>query len=1507
MSPQSKATSEQKLAALQNRGSNAGEVDNIATTGHAVSTTVGGATMAYGAVGAFSTGGIGAVACYASPLAAGIAGVWAGAKLANHLALDEKVLDLMGKPKLSGPGPQPAVVGDAIAHNHAFAGALTGLLAGVAVGILVAAAVAATVATGGLAAPVLVGAAAALAGGVAGSFVGSIINGIGSKMATVSGKIMTGSPNVFFEGKAVARVTDTVSCDKHSIPPQIAEGSETISVNGLPLARIGHKITCSAVVQDGCKTIFADNTTGQYGEIDAEMSAFEQTVLSVAEVGLAFSAVRFRSSKLGKRVFGEPIDPADGGYVDFRTDFEYPGILPLALTRIYSGKERVEGLLGAKWTCNWSQRLSYDQNEPTVILEDGDGEVLKFALGHGREFNARHLKAPHYQLTGTRENARLFDSRTQQTLIFTATEENPLTGIVTAIEDRNYNRIDFIYKYGRLCRISHSDGAAFSVTTTPEGYLKTVVMEGDNRELVRYTYDFAGAITDVQSLFNGEFHYGYTMQGWLNHWHDSGVTSVDLEYDFEGRVIVTRTPEGLYNDRFIYHPEERNTEYIDATGARSEFWFNTAGLMIRERDPLGHITEHAFDGLERKLSTTDPLGRTTIYDHNTFGFLTGETDWAGRTIGYKYDKHGLITEVQHPDGKKSAWKYDERGNLVCATEPDGSAFRYSYDERGNLLSETGPDNTNSRWEYTKLGRLAAWYDPLGNRTSFEEGAWKRLRSITDASGHTTRYHYDPGTGNPREDVSAIVYPDGGEERFSYDKEGLLSEHTGGEGQVTRYKHGSFDLLRTVIDPAGHITSMEYDGAARLRQITNAAGQRWSYSYDPAGRLAAETDWAGRQTGYRRDAVGRVLSKRLPDGVEQRLTWDERDRIVSVATDAIRIVYEYDDADRLIRAATYGNNVEEPDSDILFSYDKSGRLVKEIQNGIAIDYQYDAAGRCINRKSPSGETSVSYDPLGLLTDYTSNGQGLTFRRNALGLETERRHNHADHGHSAFTLMQSYDPCGRMKTQSAGGGRASVNPAIPDLPNMEMAGRVSRNYHWDKSGRLIGVKDIKRGASSFQYDPRDQVRSVQRQAKRSNSLADERYDYDALMNLAQSDGQAHRYQGDCVTHIGNTSYRHDARGRVIEKTGIKNGFRPKTWRYLWDDFDRLTETRTSDGGHWRYSYDAFGRRVKKECVTPDRFKRTANITYLWQGATLAEEWKTYCDSGEPVQVSRWHFEPGTFNPIAKETLGIGAEKAGEARFYPIVTDHLGTPKELFDVDGQCVWQAEHSLWGKTSIVSQISQDFNELPVADCNLRFQNQWEDEETGLYYNLNRYYDPDSGQYLSTDPIALDGGLRTHGYVHDTMQLVDPMGLAACGKRGQFATSDAAAKAALTRYNKKSIRDNREYGGLIYKTKDGRYGYTKATRGGVDGVNPWQGKQIPKGTDEAGYWHTHGNYSKMKNGKLVPTTKANDIYDSNNFSPQDIRVANSQLSGRSEYRGYVGTPSGNFKGYNALTGTEYPL
>jgi RHS repeat-associated protein len=64
-----------------------------------------------------------------------------------------------------------------------------------------------------------------------------------------------------------------------------------------------------------------------------------------------------------------------------------------------------------------------------------------------------------------------------------------------------------------------------------------------------------------------------------------------------------------------------------------------------------------------------------------------------------------------------------------------------------------------------------------------------------------------------------------------------------------------------------------------------------------------------------------------------------------------------------------------------------------------------------------------------------------------------------------------------------------------------------------------------------------------------------------------------------------------------------------------------------------------------------------------------------------------------------------------------------------------------------------------VQRCPFRYQGQYEDSETGLYYNRFRYYDPEAGQYISQDPLGLVGGNALYGYVRDTGRQIDVLGL----------------------------------------------------------------------------------------------------------------------------------------------------
>lgn len=60
-----------------------------------------------------------------------------------------------------------------------------------------------------------------------------------------------------------------------------------------------------------------------------------------------------------------------------------------------------------------------------------------------------------------------------------------------------------------------------------------------------------------------------------------------------------------------------------------------------------------------------------------------------------------------------------------------------------------------------------------------------------------------------------------------------------------------------------------------------------------------------------------------------------------------------------------------------------------------------------------------------------------------------------------------------------------------------------------------------------------------------------------------------------------------------------------------------------------------------------------------------------------------------------------------------------------------------------------------------RFPGQYFDKETSLHYNYFRYYEPETGRYISPDPIGLAGGINVWGYVgQNPLRWIDPLGLA---------------------------------------------------------------------------------------------------------------------------------------------------
>jgi RHS repeat-associated protein len=188
--------------------------------------------------------------------------------------------------------------------------------------------------------------------------------------------------------------------------------------------------------------------------------------------------------------------------------------------------------------------------------------------------------------------------------------------------------------------------------------------------------------------------------------------------------------------------------------------------------------------------------------------------------------------------------------------------------------------------------------------------------------------------------------------------------------------------------------------------------------------------------------------------------------------------------------------------------------------------------------------------------------------------------------------------------------------------------------------------------------------------------------------------------------------------------------EAWQYKWDANGSLKEVSRPDRKTVAFEYDALGRRTAK---TYDG-KVTRRV---WDGNTPLHEWTydekdrpkivtdefglSHKEGEEPTEnITTWVFEEGSFRPAAKLM---------EDKKYSIITDYLGTPARMYDEKGQLIWEARLDMYGKVA-------NFAGRSLSDCPFRYQGQYEDAETGLYYNRFRYYDASTGCYISQDPIG---------------------------------------------------------------------------------------------------------------------------------------------------------------------------
>ena len=207
----------------------------------------------------------------------------------------------------------------------------------------------------------------------------------------------------------------------------------------------------------------------------------------------------------------------------------------------------------------------------------------------------------------------------------------------------------------------------------------------------------------------------------------------------------------------------------------------------------------------------------------------------------------------------------------------------------------------------------------------------------------------------------------------------------------------------------------------------------------------------------------------------------------------------------------------------------------------------------------------------------------------------------------------------------------------------------------------------------------------------------------------------------------------------------------WHYRYDGEHRLTEVisqprdRNKPQTQVSFRYDPLGRRISKtrqQTLGGRPVGKQVTTRFLWEGFRLLQE------IHDDVPLTYVYSDADSYEPLARID---GTEDPDIFWFH---CQPNGTPERMTDREGHIRWEGQNSAWGKL-LHESIPQ---ETGYAQ-NLRMQGQYLDRETGLHYNLFRYYDPDSARFTRQDPIGLAGGINLYAYAPNPLKYIDPLGL----------------------------------------------------------------------------------------------------------------------------------------------------
>ncbi len=711
------------------------------------------------------------------------------------------------------------------------------------------------------------------------------------------------------------------------------------------------------------------------------------------------------------------------------------------------------------------------------------------------------------------------------------------------------------------------------------------------------------------------------------------------------------------------------------------------------------------------------------------------TDCMGFSSTYKVNEVNRFTGVITPEGRE-VYKdtFDSLERIIEKISPNGHQY-FNYVEESENVSESWLyGNAKTFYVYNDQNLVTKITDPLGYETNLNYNEYGLLTSILDSLDHQTQIQYG-SQGN----VSKVIDPlDQSVEYFRDDA-----------GNVTSIK-----------DQANKFTNFVYDNQNRLLEIHDPMSFKTQFDYAEDGKLLALTDPKNQQTRFEYDNHYEKVSKIInPAGQEEIFSYDANERLVQKTNkDGSNIVYNYNLRGDLTSKATpmntttYGvdgdgmvTSIADNDSQVLYKYNDRGNVseVKQThQTDGKIVYEYDNNNQKIFTRFIDG---AGVEKITIHYQYTQRNELERIDANFFGKQ--------------FVWEASYDSAGRMSAERINNELIS-SYAFDDLSritsiNHSYNAKVisGQNYAYSPVGNILSRDIILGGRNnppgifteSFGYDSLDRVIS----SSRENGFS-----YDEVGNRTGS-GEVYNNLNQLLSN-NDFEFTYTGNGNVATKKNKKTN---EVFEFYWDIENQLIQiqikknltelTKTID-----YKTDGTGRRIERSVTNHLTAKASYARKYFYDNEDILLEF----DENDQMIAAYLH-GPGIDRPLAmlRDINKNSSFEDNEIFYY--TRDNLGSIRELVNTQGKVVQRYSYGVYGTTRLEKDNPNDSHEF-VENPYAYTAREWE-QETGLYYYRARFYAPETGRFLSEDPIGFNSGdSNFYRYVGNSpLMYSDPYGL----------------------------------------------------------------------------------------------------------------------------------------------------